>query len=149
MLLTFRAILGDLRRTQRYFGPEELARLISKGMALGRYAAENLASILLSTMENYQQMRRAKNNFFRIFLTFSERNGGKYRLENGHYEDFLDWLHTGTRSFFSNSVPLVDSRSRFERFVSKSKRREIDETFLVLGIWRLWFGRTAHRVRQS
>ena len=131
---TFRAILGDLRRTQRYFGPEELARLISKGMALGRYAAENLASILLSTMENYQQMRRAKNNFFRIFLTFSERNGGKYRLENGHYEDFLDWLHTGTRSFFSNSVPLVDSRSRFERFVSKSKRREIDETFLVLGI---------------
>jgi ATP-dependent DNA helicase RecQ len=123
---------GHYSRTRRHFSTEDFASQLRSSTGLGEYAATNLATVVLSSAENYQQVRRQRSNFYRPFMRYLEQED-KYDLQNGEYDGFLTWVDSHKGRLFS-APSVEDTEKRLEVFLSKVRKERVDELFMVLGL---------------
>ncbi|MGA3677833.1 DEAD/DEAH box helicase [Lysinibacillus agricola] len=115
--------------TNTFFKVEKLANSLEKSLKLDKYAASNLAQIILHSMVRYNSLNL--NNNAKPVIRFNEING--YQVDSA-YEDFFKFVQK--QAFFYLDAKTVDHQAdeSYNIYLSKSIRNSMDRLSIIFGI---------------
>lgn len=115
--------------TNKFFKMEHLAFSLEKSLKLDKYAASNLAQIILHSMVRYNSLNLNSNA--KQVIRFNEISG--YQVDSS-YEDFFKFVQKQSAFYLDkNTVDPQDDES-YNIYLSKSIRNSMDRLSIIFGI---------------
>lgn len=126
-------VFGSYAKERKYFKIEDVAKDLRSVLGGDRYQAENLATILVYSADNYDRIMRKHSNFYNRFITYNESKE-TYSIQNSGYAGFIDWIRVDARQLMTQSNQVANSEHNYEVYLPKVNRERIEKTFILLGI---------------
>ncbi|OCS89279.1 hypothetical protein A6K76_12620 [Caryophanon latum] len=128
-LLQVAKCLNQYALSNSYFTTEKLAISFERSLKLDKYAAANLAQIILHSMVRYNSLNL--NNNAKSVIRYSEISG--YQV-NPAYEDFFKFVQKQSSIYLNPATLDLQNDNSFNMYASKTSRNSMDYLSIVFGI---------------
>ncbi|MGG4489732.1 DEAD/DEAH box helicase [Metabacillus idriensis] len=125
-------VFGKYARDNKYFSLTDLTRDLQKVIGKSKYFCENLAGIMMQSMDNYDRVQKRTANFYTRFLRYYEQRQA-YTISSG-YAAFMDWIVNETNNILGDPNTIKLSEVKYQTFLPKVNKTRIEKTFVLLGI---------------
>lgn len=125
-------VFGVFVREGKYFTVPDFAKELQKATGKNKYFCENLASIIMQSADNYDQMQKKSSNFYTRFLKYYEERNA-YVLTSG-YAAFMDWIVSETSKLLADINTVKVSEDQYQTFLPKANDTRIEKLFVLLGM---------------
>lgn len=126
-------LFGSYAKSGKFFRAQDIARGLRRAFGRDKYFCDNLATVLLHSVENYERLRWRNVNFAHKILKYNDQSDS-YSLQGSSYGDFLDWLQNDARHLFSAANVTRVNEQVSELYLPKTSRTHIEQRFILLGL---------------
>lgn len=131
----FEIIFGEYAKNNEFFSVEEISQKFKKlTPSKNKYYCDNIADVVLTSMEHYQSMSKNKYNSYQGFIKQNPLHNYKYSIYNSNYNEFFNWIVT-TFDYIFKQDNYDKLAGKYKFYINKNKNTtNMQEIFVVLGI---------------